>query len=173
MMSMALETTGEQPLGLGARAAIARMLRGLPVLLFVSLWLGISLGTFFIGSHHRPYQPGIDWDVVAGLVAGVLVSFGALCALIWSFCLLQVRSYRIEFLNDRITLDHGVFNQSHEVMLLGTIQDILITRGMIERLFGLSTLTVQNAAGTPISISGLDAATAETLRDQLLSGASR
>ena len=162
----------EQRFGLGSKAAIARLLRTTPFLLFASLWLGISFGGFFVGSHHQPRPPGMHWDIIAGLAASMLLSFGALSALNWTFCLLQVRSYRIALRNDGIVLDYGVVNQRHEVLLLSKIQDILITRGVIERLLGLSTLIVQNSAGTPVTIPGLDAATAEILHDQLLSRAS-
>lgn len=161
----------QQRFGLGYKAAIARMLRTTPFLLFASFWLGTSFGGLFVGSHHQPLQPGMHWDIIVDVAAGILLSFGVLSALNWTFCLLQVRSYGIALRNDGVVLDYGVVNQRHEVLLLNKIQDILITRGVIERLLGLSTLIVQNSAGTAVTIPGLDAATAEMLRDRLLTRA--
>jgi membrane protein YdbS with pleckstrin-like domain len=56
----------------------------------------------------------------------------------------------------------------HETLIYGKIQDILVTRNILERLLGLATVVLQNASGAPEIIPGLGAADANALRDEIL-----
>jgi len=48
------------------------------------------------------------------------------------------------------------------------VQDILVTRSILQRVLGLSTVVVQNAMGTPQRIPAMGAAAAMELRDGIL-----
>ncbi len=67
-----------------------------------------------------------------------------------------------------MSMKSGVFGTVSELLLYARIQDIVISNSVLERLLGLATVVVQNAAGRPISIWGLGYDTAERLRDLIL-----
>ena len=89
-------------------------------------------------------------------------------ALIWIGCFVKVRSYRFDLVPQGITLEKGLLSKSHETLLFVKIQDIVIRRSVLERLLGLSTLTIQNAMGQPESIPGMDSRAAMEFRDEIL-----
>lgn len=89
-------------------------------------------------------------------------------AIDWLICWLRARSYRIEFVDLGIALQSGVLRVRHETLLFSKVQDIQIQRGVLERLLGLSSLAIHNAAGQPEWIPGLNCQSAEHLRDEIL-----
>jgi membrane protein YdbS with pleckstrin-like domain len=89
-------------------------------------------------------------------------------AILWIACFIRVRSYRFDMVPQGITLEKGLLSKSHETLLFLKIQDIVIRRSVLERLFGLSTLVIQNAMGQPETIPGLDAREAMEFRDEIL-----
>jgi membrane protein YdbS with pleckstrin-like domain len=88
--------------------------------------------------------------------------------ILWVACFIRVRSYRFDMVAQGITLEKGLLSKSHETLLFQKIQDIVIRRSVLERLFGLSTLVIQNAMGQPEVIPGLDAREAMEFRDEIL-----
>jgi hypothetical protein len=82
---------------------------------------------------------------------------------------LVVRSYRISLEKEGILLQHGLVNINNEILLYDKIQDVVITRNLLERLLSLATLIIQNAMGQPEIIPGLGAADAESFRNDILS----
>jgi len=127
-------------------------------------------------------QTGTFWIALAalaalGLVAAVgsagvalwLMALPALVLLIqWLACFIRARSWRIDMVAQGITLEKGLLSKSHETLLFQKIQDIVIRRSVLERLFGLSTLVIQNAMGQPELMPGLDAQAAMEFRDEIL-----
>ena len=138
---------------LDPRAAIYLVLRTALSWLLVSIWLA----AMFWGSRF----------VVVAL--GMICGFGAIA---WCWCWIKIRSYRIDLGETGVALEYGVFAKAHEMVLYNKIQDILVTRNLLERMLGLSTVTVQTASGTPERVPGLAAADAEALRDDLVRRAS-
>lgn len=61
----------------------------------------------------------------------------------------------------------GIMSRSLTVLPYGRVQDIEINEGIIERKFGLSTITLKTAGGilSDVSIPGLERAEAERIRD--------
>ena len=84
------------------------------------------------------------------------------------YCYFKMRAYRLEFVAQGVALDSGILNKTHEILLFAKIQDIVITRSVLERLLGLSTMTIQSASGQPERIPGLAAAAAMAFRDRIL-----
>lgn len=84
---------------------------------------------------------------------------------------LLVKSYNIELTKDGVALHYGVVNLSRETLLYAKVQDIVITRNLLERMLGLSTLMIQNAMGQPEYIQGLGEDIAENLRASILANA--
>lgn len=142
---------------------------------FIAMSFGVAIA-LYTSTHgkpvHHPAPPAIAGVEIDGDIgAFALMLFGVfllLVALQMAYNYFLVNSYSIQMRKDGLALHYGVFNTSNEVVLFSRIQDIIINCSILERLMGLSTLTVQNAAGKPEVISGLEADTAATLREQIL-----
>lgn len=127
--------------------------------------------------HNNAHSPGADVGsslaggfILGGLFAGILLSI--LLIIVgtkWVYYYFLVKSYQISMTKDGVSLHYGVFNLSNELMLFNKIQDIVVTRSILERMMGLSTLLIQNAMGRPERIFGLDDETAIKFRDAILS----
>jgi putative membrane protein len=89
------------------------------------------------------------------------------------FCHVRARSYAIELGPEGVAIQHGVLRSVHETLMYGRIQDILITRSLLQRLLGLATVTLQSASGTPGVIPALAVADATALREVILQRAAR
>ena len=135
----------------------------------VVLLLSFSLSLFFAGQQQLfRASPDIQWLSIASVA---LSTFGLFCILTlinWLYCWLKVSSYRIELKQQGIALDYGILAKNHELLLFNKMQDLLITRSILERILGLSTVVIQNAMGKPERIPGLDAKAAEDFRDNIL-----
>jgi membrane protein YdbS with pleckstrin-like domain len=150
---------------LSPRATLYLVLRKALVWVILSCWLAMMFGGAFLPA---AYPAG------AGRVALPLFCIlGIIVAIDFAFCYAQARSYRVELGEQGIALDYGVLSTSHETLPYPRIQDIVITRSVLERMMGLSTLAIQNASGQRQTIPALDAATATELRDELLKRAIR
>ena len=137
----------------------------------VSLIVGLMFGSFFAatmpGHQPQPGDPFLDWAVL-GFIAGVAaLSFP--CVLLYSWIL--ARSYRIELRRDGLSVRYGIVGITDEVLPYRKIQDVVISRGLLERLMSLATLTIQNAVGRHQIIPCLSPQDAEILRDRLLAPA--
>ena len=138
----------------------------------VALILGLMLGSFFApaipGNQPQPGQAYVNWPVLIfmGLVA--VSSFPTLVLYSWFLA----KSYRIELRREGLSLRYGIIGTKDELLPYRKIQDVLISRGLIERLMSLATVTIQNAMGKPQIIPGLSPEDAETLRDRLMASGS-
>ena len=160
MTTYEIHRTEQQPLRLDARAAVYLTLRSLPLALFAGLWVALIIVASQQSRHSPSGVPFLMTDWVKGTAVFLTLSFG--------FRLLQVGSYRIALRNEGLVLDSGLLRLTHEVLIFDRIQDIVINRDIVARLLGLSTLTVQNAMGRPIRIPGIDAKSADALRNAIL-----
>jgi membrane protein YdbS with pleckstrin-like domain len=100
------------------------------------------------------------------LAAFHIAGRGLPAVLLYSWFL--AKSYRIELRREGLFLRYGMIGTRDEVLPYRKIQDVVISRGLIERLMSLATLTIPNAMGKPQIIPGLSPEDAETLRDKLL-----
>jgi membrane protein YdbS with pleckstrin-like domain len=153
-------------LRLHPRAASYFLLQKLPLWAVLAVWLGVVFG---VG---EPLAARLEGAARLHLM-GDMVWHGAICfvliiAALSVFCRLQARAYRVELRPEGVALEYGVLNKSHETLLYAKIQDILVTRSILERLLGLSTVIVQNAMGMPQKIPALGADTAIQLRDSIV-----
>lgn len=138
----------------------------------IALILGLMVGSFFAatmpGNQPQPGEPFVNWPVLIFIGAVALMSFPVVLLYSW----LLANSYRIELRREGLSLRYGIIGTRDEVLPYQKIQDVVISRGLIERLMSLATLTVQNAMGKPQIIPGLSPEHAEMLRDRLLASAS-
>jgi membrane protein YdbS with pleckstrin-like domain len=150
---------------LDPRATIYFMFQKAFLWVLAAGWLSLI---FAPGASTAHPHPGMQWAPLLGMLWSMVPYFALLLALDGLVCYLRMRAYRIDLGPQGIALQMGVFTHSHETLIYGKIQDIVIRRSVLERLLGLSSLMVQNAMGKPECIPGLNAATAESLRDEIL-----
>jgi membrane protein YdbS with pleckstrin-like domain len=133
--------------------------------LFLSAWLALVFGP---GIRDAEPSPGIHWAPLIDIMLRMIPFLAVVLAIDWLVCWLRARSYRIELVELGVALQSGVLNVRHETLLFSKIQDILIERTVLERLLGLSSVVIQNAAGKPEWIPGLGREIAEQLRNEIL-----
>jgi membrane protein YdbS with pleckstrin-like domain len=133
--------------------------------LFLSAWLALLFGP---GIRDAEPSPGIHWAPLIGIVLRMIPFLAVILAVDWLICWLRARSYQIALVELGIALQSGVLSVRHETLLFSKIQDILIRRTVLERLLGLSSVVIQNAAGQPEWIPGLRREIAEQLREEIL-----
>ncbi len=148
------------------RAAAYFLLQKLPLSIFFGVWLAVMLSVAEPLSTHA--ERAGEWEGLGVPSVRGGVGFMLLIAGVALFCVFKARAYRIELRSEGISLDYGVLNKTQEMLLYGKVQDILVTRSLLERFLGLSTVVVQNAMGTPQRVPGLSVAAATLLRDGIL-----
>lgn len=95
-------------------------------------------------------------------------------------------TFHYQFEKKFFNLRQGLINRQNRQLPYGVIQNVIITRGILDRLFGLATLTIQNATqstaidiksqtrgsagffGNTIQIPGLTKEDAEVIKNALL-----
>jgi membrane protein YdbS with pleckstrin-like domain len=111
----------------------------------------------------RPRRPRATRDSGPGrAVLGVL--------LVWQLWLLpaQARNRRWAETTDELLITRGRLWRTFTVVPYGRIQYVDVTAGPVERLFGVKRVKLHTASSTSDSeVVGLDAATADALRDRL------
>ena len=155
---------------LSPRAVPYFMMQAMLPTVFLCVWLA----AFFAGMQNSPHGiPAVGYMPLQQIAISALAVVALLMVLNWCYCTLKARSYRIDLENDGIVLEYGIVSTNHEILLFKNIQDVLVSRNLIERLLGLSTVVIQNAMGKPERIPGLDSAAAKALRDDIVRRAAR
>lgn len=158
-----MRTDGGTTLTLSPRATLYFLLQRSLVWIVLGLWLAAMFGGAFGSGRGLPGAAALP----------AIVCVGALFGLSALFCYIRARSYTIELGPEGIAIGHGVLRSVHEMLMYGRIQDILITRSVLERLLGLATVTLQSASGTPGVIPALALADASALRAKILQHSAR
>jgi membrane protein YdbS with pleckstrin-like domain len=160
----------ERTMQLSPRAVPYFMMQAVLPALFIGVWMA----AVFSGMQGSPHGvPAIRYVPLEQVAISALAVVALLMVLNWCYCSLKARSYRIDMENDGIVLEYGIVSTNHEILLFKNIQDVLVSRNLVERLLGLSTVVIQNAMGKPERIPGLDSAAAKTLRDDIVRRAAR
>jgi len=150
---------------LDSRAVVYFMFKRVFLWLLVSAWIALVFGP---GIGATQPQPGIRWGSLLAFLLHLLPVLVPVLALDALYCTFKARAYRIELVPQGVSLDYGILNKTHEILMFAKVQDILITRSVLERLLGLSTMVIQSASGQPERIPGLAAPGALAFRDQIL-----
>jgi membrane protein YdbS with pleckstrin-like domain len=150
---------------LDPKATLYFFLRKTLVWLFLVSWL-----TLLVAGMRAPSEPhpGFSGLIGIGFLAAYVPVLAVVLILAWIACRLQARAYRITLIGAGVVLEYGVISKSHETLLYAKIQNILVERGLLERLMGLATVIIQNAMGQPETIPGLAAGSAADLRDAII-----
>lgn len=128
------------------------------VLMRIILLVVIGIGAYVVGVQLR--QPWA-WAVAAVLVAVILIELIILPR--------QARAIGYMLRADDIVFRKGILWQRMIAVPYGRMQLVDITRGPLERSFGIGKLKMVTAAATTgVEIPGLTEAAAEALRDTLI-----
>lgn len=113
------------------------------------------------------FLPVPGWLIAVPTAALAALAVGPLQTLRW-------RRWSWRLTETAIELRSGVLTRRHTVVPYFRVQQIDVLEGPLERLLGIATLTVTTAsAGGSVSLPGLPAATAPTVRGELLARAAR
>ena len=124
----------------------------------------IVFGVIMVGAGAAvAYFVGVTWLWL--VVAALAVVFIAIIALTPR----RVRSIGYQLRDDDVLFRRGILYQRFVAVPYGRMQLVDITHGPLDRGFGIAQLKfVTAAAATGVIIPGLEQATAETLRDHLV-----
>lgn len=146
-----------------------------------SIWGGLLLfiviATFVIGLLSRMLKESFSlkltylwWFLL------ILVFYVIFC---WIWAKLTYHFWRYQLTEDAFKKEYGVISKKYVSIPYDRIQNVDIYRGIIERIFGLSHITIQTAGYGAIGgesrgfggegyLPGLDKNVAEELRDELI-----
>ena len=147
---------------LGSRAVLFFMVRK------GSTWVALAAFAALAATAVLAPATASEGTGVAGVALRLLALPALALVILWIACFIKARSYRFDLVPQGITLDKGWLSKSHETLLFQKIQDIVIRRSVLERLFGLSTVVIQNAMGQPEVIPAMTAQEALQFRDEIL-----
>jgi membrane protein YdbS with pleckstrin-like domain len=127
------------------------------------LLVAIAAGVLFWFRERLPDDRRWIWATVGG---------GAVLLLLWSLVSPSWAWHRWRFVidDDLLLARHGIVFHEEKAIPISRLQHVDLTRGPIERLFGLATLVVYTAGteGASFRLPGLAVARAEELRDRIL-----
>lgn len=102
------------------------------------------------------------------VIVSVIVAVIAVSAAVLLFVRNRIRSWGYLERDEDLLVKRGVMFRRLSVVPYGRMQFVEVTAGLVERMFGLSTVKLHTAAArSDARIPGLDPAEAERLRDQL------
>lgn len=132
-----------------------------------------------------------DPEVASYIFIYILIFIGTIV-----YFFLAKANYKYEFQEKHIVLHQGILRKQQRTLQYGVIQNVLVKQGLLDRIFGIATLILENAAGkgdlgyqkvfgmrvktqqqrgdllgfkgNQISIPGLNKADAEKLKEILL-----
>jgi len=109
-----------------------------------------------------------EWGTTAWIVAGILSGTNLLWALIappWAYA-----RWRYAVDRELMRMRYGILFHEERSIPINRMQHADLTRGPIERLFGLASLVVFSAGneGSAFRVPGIAAPQANVLRDQIL-----
>ena len=119
-------------------------------------------GRDYLAEHWQQWSP--LWDnVLLGLCAGML----ALALLVPP---LNYARWRYGFVGDMLLMRYGILFVEERTVPVRRMQHVDLSRGPIERLFGLATLVVFTAGneGSAFRVPGLPVQLAKELRDRIV-----
>lgn len=124
-------------------------------IIWLVIFVGITIGLSFI--------PGpFPWWIIGAV-------FVVIAAIEIPMSFIRVRSIGYALREDDLVFKRGVIAKRLVAVPYGRLQVIDVSRGLLDRMLGIASLTtVTAAASTNVSIPGLTPAEADELRDHLI-----
>ena len=133
---------------------------GLTSIVLVALaWF---LGRPWLAANWEQWSPAMDYTLL-GICIGLLLMTVLVPPLSYS-------RWRFGFLGDLLLMRYGILFVEERAVPVRRMQHVDLTRGPIERLFGLATLVVYTAGneGSAFRVPGLRLSRAKELRDRIV-----
>jgi uncharacterized membrane protein YdbT with pleckstrin-like domain len=115
---------------------------------FSSLSVAIFL-TFYVGNVAQQSH-SVDANLYAILGLFPLIPFVAIFVIVYIFHIIYMflwkSSFSFAFLPEYVVMKTGVISRSEVHVPYHTIQDVIVSQGIVERMFGIATAQIQNAA---------------------------
>ena len=113
----------------------------------------------------RPLETGLSMGISGGTIIFIVGTV---------YAVLRYRAWRFELQDDALYLERGVITEIRTVLPYVRVQHVDTQRNPLERVLGLSRVVVYTAGsrGADVSIPGLTADRATTLREDLRTRAS-
>ena len=120
------------------------------------------VGRPWLAQHWEPWSP--TWQYA---LLGVCVGLLTLAVVVPP---LSYARWRFGFLDDLLLMRYGILFVEERAVPVRRMQHVDLSRGPIERLFGLATLVVYTAGneGSAFRVPGLPVAKAKELRDRIV-----
>lgn len=120
---------------------------------------GVVVGLLVTAATWREYDA--RWWVVA--LAAVLATAYAIVVPRWRFAV-----HRWEVTDTAVYTQRGWWSRERRIAPMSRVQTVDLTEGLLDRVFGLTTLTVTTAsAAGPLQVEGLDRSLALELSERL------
>ena len=137
-------------------------------------WIGSIAGSIFSSAIAMVIAAAAitnDADNISGYSTLMIVLVVFVLMLIWRIIKLGlfVKNYSFEFTPDYLYIKNGIFSMSETHMPYNTIQDVSINQTFINRMFGIYTVTIENAVGggKGLALIGLSKQSAEEISGML------
>lgn len=127
-------------------------------------WCLLTIPAWFLVANNLPELPTLWHGVIATMPLWVV----GLLALLWAPRRYRHTGYQVRAMD--LHLRTGALWRQTTSVTINRIQHLELTRGPLERLLGLARLSIYTAGGSgqDLAIPGLNAETAEQLRQYLL-----
>ncbi len=145
---------------LDGRVVTYWLLSGLVSLLIM---LGIGIGALTLFWEEIPFEASVKYGVAFG-IGGIMLAWTVIAPP------LAFARWRFQITLELLLARYGIIFHEEKAIPISRLQHVDLTRGPIERMFGLATLVVFTAGteGASFRLPGLAVARAEQLRDQIL-----
>lgn len=129
-----------------------------------AVWLTVVFLCLFVPFAAAAVATGETWTIVT---AGVIAAWYVVSLVVWLVVLPPLRfiRWRYELSEEYLDIARGIIWRKRFIIPFIRVQNTDTRQGPILRAFGLASVTVATAAGAH-EIPGLNAATAEQLRDR-------
>jgi uncharacterized membrane protein YdbT with pleckstrin-like domain len=106
-----------------------------PIVVLVVAIAAVAVAAIFL--------PTAGWSTPALYVIGALALIAVAWLAFWPWLIWRTTHY--VFTNERVIMREGVFSRSGRDIPLGRINDVSFAHGVVERMLGCGTLTIESA----------------------------
>jgi uncharacterized membrane protein YdbT with pleckstrin-like domain len=109
------------------------------VTFFIAVFLGLKLLSISILSN----EGGVVFLVVMGILVATMVGIGFLSTIVAA---LSRDNFHYSVEKEFMVFHQGIISKQQKNLPYGVIQDLIVTQDIADRLFGLASITIENAS---------------------------
>lgn len=116
------------------------------VFIFLGVWLGATTGTILQSS---------ETNVGGAILTFIITLIVVLLIIVEVYARLSYKFWKYEFTSEQLRIERGIIWKKYSNIPYQRIQNVDITRGIIARLFGFSSVNIQTAGySAPVNNRG-------------------